>query len=104
VIFPKVADLIFPIRKAALSRKPYLSRIPITGNEIINIDIYLFSTNAFPNVVMMELKDIPETSPVIIPAATTTAMVSSFIINPTIMIKIPISFIIYNPPFVFFVD
>jgi hypothetical protein len=93
VSLPKVADFIFPIRYAALSRSHYLSNSPITGKDTINMDIALFSTNALPSSVTIVSKDMPDTNPVTNPATTTTAMVSSFKINPTIITRIPINLI-----------
>ena len=92
--------MIFPIKYAALSFKPYLSIIAIAGKIIKKIDINLLFTNDSPNILKTSIKSIPDTNPVTIPETMTTASTSNFSANPTTIITIPINLIysIFSPP------
>ena len=89
---------------ALRSLNPYLSKIAITGKLIKKMDISLLSTKAFPIISRISPKLIWAANPVPIPATSTTARTSSFKVNPTTIITIPISihkFISIPPNFVF---
>ena len=89
-----MAFLALEINSIAISLKPYLSHIPITGRVNTNKVIYLVSTKDLPKISKISIKLNPATSPVVSPETSTTAIISNFKANPRTTIKTPINFII----------